>query len=223
VFAAQAKCSAACKRYWQALLATINAFDQNIGEHAIRIMQMAEATGTILGCSEEELHLLRLAALMHDVGKIGIPQEILQKPGPLTGEEWEIIRRHPGIGRQILLQAGGQFALLSHIVVAHHERWDGAGYPYGLAGEAIPLSARILAVVDSYDAMTSDRPYRPALSHESAVEELQRCAGTQFDPQVVKAFLLALEKQERVVQQEVAMPGEDFGIITMPNRRTSMV
>ncbi|MHB8598602.1 MAG: HD-GYP domain-containing protein [Ktedonobacteraceae bacterium] len=107
------------------------------------------------------------------------------------------MRKHPGIGRQILEQAGGKCALLSHIVVAHHERWDGSGYPYGLSGEAIPLGARILSVVDSYDAMTTDRPYRKALPDSEAQAELQKCAGGQFDPRVVSAFLSVLANKER--------------------------
>lgn len=180
----------------QALLAAIQVFDQQTSLHAMRMMQLAESSAAMLGCSEEEQHLLRLAALMHDVGKIGVPHEILNKPGPLTEDEWDVMRRHPAIGRQILGQAGGQCALLSHIVVAHHERWDGAGYPYGLSGEAIPLSARILAVVDAYDAMTSDRPYRTAFTYAEALDELRHCAGSQFDPQVVTAFLHVLEQQE---------------------------
>ncbi len=185
----------------QALVAAIQAFDQDTSLHAVRIMQLAEETAGMLGCSEEEQHLLRLAALMHDVGKIGVPQEILNKPGPLTEDEWNVMRRHPGIGRQILGQAGGQCALLSHIVVAHHERWDGEGYPYGLAGEAIPLGARILSVVDSYDAMISDRPYRVALSSSEAIEELRRCVGSQFDPQVVTAFLHILENPHQHIAE----------------------
>ncbi len=106
------------------------------------------------------------------------------------------MRSHPQIGQQILTQAKGQFGLVSHIVVAHHERWDGQGYPYRLAQQEIPLGARILSVIDAYDAMTSSRPYREALSDEIARTELQRCAGTQFDPQVVDAFLQVLQVQE---------------------------
>ena len=109
------------------------------------------------------------------------------------------MRRHPLMGQQILSQAKGQFGLVSHIVVAHHERWDGKGYPYGLAQQEIPLGARILSVIDSYDAMTSTRPYREALSVEVAREELLRGSGTQFDPQVVDAFLQVLQAQESQV------------------------
>ena len=157
----------------------------------------SEATAQQLGCAEEEQHLVSLAALLHDVGKIGIPHEILNKPGPLTEDEWAVMRNHPGIGRQILQQAGGKCALLSHIVVAHHERWDGSGYPYGLCEEAIPLGARILSVVDAYDAMTSDRPYRQAMPEAVAQAELLQCSGSQFDPRVVAAFLAVMENKEK--------------------------
>ena len=181
----------------QALIAAVQAYDKGTSSHAIRMVQLAEATAQMLGCAEEEQRLVCLAALLHDVGKIGISHEILHKPGPLTGEEWDMMRRHPNIGRQILEQAGGQCTLLSHIVVAHHERWDGSGYPYGLSKEAIPLGARILSVADSYDAMTSNRPYRAALPEAEARRELQKCAGGQFDPRVVTAFLAVLENKER--------------------------
>ncbi|HLJ33192.1 MAG TPA: diguanylate cyclase [Ktedonobacteraceae bacterium] len=181
----------------QALVAAVQAFDKGTSTHAKRMVQLSEATAQRLGCAEEEQHLVSLAALLHDVGKIGIPHEILQKPGPLTEDEWAVMRNHPGIGRQILQQAGGKCALLSHIVVAHHERWDGSGYPYGLCAEAIPLGARILSVVDSYDAMTSDRPYREAMPEAVAQAELQQCSGSQFDPQVVAALLSILEDKER--------------------------
>src|SRR5581483_2381320 len=155
-----------------------------------------------MGRSEDEVVLLRLAVQLHDIGKIGIPEAILHKPGPLTEDEWGVMRHHPQIGQQILTQAKGQFGLVSHIVVAHHERWDGKGYPYRLAQQEIPLGARILSVIDAYDAMTSSRPYRAALSAEVAQEELQHCAGTQFDPQVVDAFLQVLQAQQAQQAQE---------------------
>lgn len=179
----------------QALTAVASAHDGDTSAHSMRMVNMAKETARALGCSEEEVRLVRLAALLHDIGKVGIPNEILRKPGPLTADEWSVMRRHPKIGRQILAQAGGKFEMLSHIVVAHHERWDGKGYPYGLSGEAIPLGARILAVADSFDAMTSDRPYRKALSIAEARKELQRCANNQYDPRVVAAFLYALDAQ----------------------------
>ncbi len=185
----------------QALTAVASAHDGDTSAHSIRMIHQAEETTRILGCGEEEIRLVRLAALLHDIGKVGIPHEILHKPGPLTDDEWSVMRRHPNIGRQILAQAGGKFELLSHIVIAHHERWDGKGYPYGLKGESIPMGARILTVTDSFDAMTSDRPYRKAMSVEDAREELQRCSGLQYDPRVVNAFLQILDKQKQTTTQ----------------------
>ena len=160
------------------------------------MVQYAEAVAHELGCSEEEIHLLCLATLLHDIGKIGIPDAILHKPGPLNEEEWVLMRNHPEISRQILVQAGGVFGQLGNIVVAHHERWDGYGYPHGLAQEAIPLIARIVSVLDSYDAMTARRVYREPLTTTEARAELQRCAGTQFDPRIVEAFLRVLDREQ---------------------------
>ncbi len=176
-------------------VATIH--DGETSAHARRMVRLAEETARGLGRSEEEVHLVRLAALFHDIGKIGIPDAILHKPGPLNEEEWTVMRRHPVLGQHILEQVGGLFELLSHIVVAHHEHWDGRGYPQGLAHDAIPLGARILTVVDSYDAMTSERSYRHALSDAHARVELQRCAGSQYDPQVVEVFLHVLDSVEQ--------------------------
>ncbi len=190
----------------QALTAVASAHDRGTDAHAHRMACLAEATARKLQQPEEELHLIRLGALLHDIGKIGIPDAILHKPGPLTDEEWAIMRRHPEIGRQILEQVGGVFSVLANIIVAHHERWDGKGYPRGLAHEAIPLSTRILTVVDSYDAMTSRRSYREPRSKAEARAELQRCAGSQFDPHVVEAFLQVLDEKPEEVH-----PGEDEG------------
>ncbi len=194
----------------QALTAVSNAHDGDTSVHSMRMVHMAKEVARSLGCTEEEVRLVRLAALLHDIGKVGIPHEILHKPGPLSEDEWSVMRRHPKIGRQILGQAGGKFELLSHIVVAHHERWDGKGYPYGLSGEAIPLGARILTVADSFDAMTSDRPYRKALTVAEARKELQHCAGSQYDPRVVGAFLHMLNAQEQ------AQPDASLSLVVMP-------
>jgi diguanylate cyclase (GGDEF)-like protein len=186
-------------------LSTVAAFrDQATQAHADRMIIRAEATMRALGRPEEEVMLLRLAAQLHDIGKIGIPDAILHKPGSLTDEEWNIMHRHPQMGQQILAQAKGQFGLISHIVVAHHERWDGQGYPYGLKQDEIPLGARILSVIDSYDAMTSSRPYRNALSVAEAKQELLSCAGTQFDPHVVTTFLQVLQAQEQAQKEQEA-------------------
>ncbi len=183
----------------QALRAAIAARDRGTSIHSHRLVHLAQAVGHKLKHSEEELHLLRLAAILHDIGKIGIPDAILNKPGSLTDEEWSIMRRHPEIGRQILEELGGVFHQLAEIVVAHHECWDGKGYPHGLAEEAIPLNARILTVVDAYDAMTTHRPYHEPMPVSQARTELQRCSGSQFDPSVVAAFLQVLDEQEEVL------------------------
>ncbi len=184
----------------QSILQTISALetpnDQETQAHVSLMMRLAEATMRALGRSEDEIVLLRLAAQLRDIGKIGIPEDIVQKPGLLTEDEWGVMRCHPQIGQQILAQAKGQFGLISYIVVAHHERWDGQGYPYGLAQQEIPLGARILSVIDAYDAMTSARPYREALSVVEARAELQLGAGSQFDPLVVAAFLQVLQVQK---------------------------
>jgi diguanylate cyclase (GGDEF)-like protein len=180
----------------QVLTAAANIHDGGTSAHAQRMVLLTTATARMLHRSEEEIHLVHMATLLHDIGKIGIPDAILNKPGPLTDEEWIIMRLHPSLSREILEPAGGIFELLSHIVVAHHERWDGFGYPNRLMHEEIPLSARIISVVDTYDAMTSQRPYRNPLPVSVARAELQRNIGSQFDPQVVEAFLNVLDVQE---------------------------
>lgn len=177
-----------------ALTVTASAHPQEMGNYAYRMVTLAEETAKEIGCSEHEIHLIHLSALLHDVGKLGIPDTILDKPGPLTREEWEVMRLHPQIGQRILSQAGGIFATLAHIIVAHHERWDGKGYPLGLSQHQIPIEARILAVVDSFDAMTSQRVYREPASIENARNELLRCAGSQFDPEIVITFLRVLSR-----------------------------
>ena len=180
----------------QILTAAASARDRGTDDHSHRMVVLAEATARALKQPDEEIHLVRLGALLHDIGKIGIPDAILHKPGPLSEEEWVVMRLHPEIGQKILSQAGGVFSSLASIVVAHHERWDGRGYPAGLKHEAIPLAARILTVIDSYDAMTSHRVYRGSMSPLLAREELQRCAGSQYDPAVVAAFLHVLDTHD---------------------------
>jgi diguanylate cyclase (GGDEF)-like protein/putative nucleotidyltransferase with HDIG domain len=194
----------------QALTAAASVHDGGTHSHAQRLVHLIEVTARKLKRPEAEIHLLRLAALLHDIGKIGIPETILHKPGPLTDDEWAIMRQHPELGCQMLEQVGGVFGQLAQIVETHHERWDGRGYPNGLAREAIPRSARILAVVDAYDAMISPRPYRrEPLTIVEAKTELQRSAGSQLDPDVVKAFLCVLEEQENQQGplEEVKAPG----------------
>ncbi|HLG77252.1 MAG TPA: HD-GYP domain-containing protein [Ktedonobacteraceae bacterium] len=180
----------------EAVIETLNTCcDPETSAHAQRLVPLVETLGRQLRLTAEEILLLRLSALLHDIGKAGIPPAILSKPGPLDDHEWRIIRRHPEIGQYSLLLAGGVFALLAPIVVAHHEAWNGSGYPSGLQGEDIPLLARILTVVDSYDAMTSCRAYGTTLSQDEARRELRRCAGSQYDPRVVTAFLAVLDER----------------------------
>jgi two-component system, cell cycle response regulator len=163
--------------------------------HLVGVAELARAVARELGMHGEELDELARAAELHDVGKIAIPEEILRKPGPLDPDEWAFVRRHTVIGERIL-GAAPALRPVARIVRSTHERWDGSGYPDALAGEDIPLGARIVAVCDAYEAMVSDRPYRPALSPEAAVDELRANAGTQFDPTVVDVFAAALSARE---------------------------
>src|SRR5213076_3318543 len=140
-----------------------------------------------LGLPGDQVELARLAGRLHDVGKLAVPEEILRKPGPLTDEERRVLERHPQVGYRMLESLGVD--PIADWVLHHHERWDGHGYPDGLAGDEIPLGARIIFAADAFDAMTSDRLYRAALSFDEAVAEVARCAGTQFDPDVVAAFV----------------------------------
>ncbi len=156
--------------------------------HSARVASMAYEVGLRLDCDESELTLLQLGGALHDVGKLGVRDEVLHKPGPLTESELREVRAHPEIGAR-LVSLDRSLRPVLPAVLYHHERWDGAGYPSGRVGSAIPLVARILGVVDSYDAMTSDRPYRPARPAARAAEEVDRCAGTQFDPEIAHAFL----------------------------------
>jgi HD-GYP domain-containing protein (c-di-GMP phosphodiesterase class II) len=134
------------------------------------------------------LEEIETTGLLHDIGKIAIPEKILLKPGKLTDEEFEIIKKHPELGEH-LINGIGKLKLISNWLKSHHERYDGKGYPDGLVGEEIPISSRIIAIADTYDAMTSTRSYRPALSHEEAIGEIKRCSGTQFDPKLAEIFI----------------------------------
>jgi diguanylate cyclase (GGDEF)-like protein len=159
--------------------------------HFDGVAELARAVGDHMGLEGEALDQVQLAAELHDVGKVAIPDDILNKPGPLDDDEWAFIRRHTVVGERILAAAPALSAV-AKLVRASHEHWDGGGYPDGTAGEDIPLGARIVAVCDSYDAIIADRPYRPARSPAEALAELRRCAGTQFDPAVVEAFIAVL-------------------------------
>jgi diguanylate cyclase (GGDEF)-like protein len=172
----------------EALANALEAKDEYTGDHARALAEMAMAVGAELGLSAERLKMLELAALFHDIGKIGVPSEIIRKAGPLTAGERSIVRRHPEIGEQILAPVPFLQAIRP-MVRACHERWDGKGYPDGLLAEGIPLEARIVFVCDAYHAMTTDRPYRSALPEPEAVRRLRRGAGKQFDPRIVEAFV----------------------------------
>jgi HD-GYP domain-containing protein (c-di-GMP phosphodiesterase class II) len=170
----------------------IEARDPYMRGHSARVARLAHEVGRRLRCDDVLLSLLHLGGALHDVGKVAVSEAILNKPGPLTDQEVAEVRMHPEAGaRLVALDRTLRVALPA--VLYHHERWDGAGYPTGCASTQIPLEARILAVVDCYDAMTSDRPYRAALPPERAIEEVDRCAGAQFDPDVALAFIAAWE------------------------------
>jgi two-component system cell cycle response regulator len=173
------------------LLRALAERNPDLGEHLSTVAELAVAVAGKLGLSLAEVEQVRHAADLHDVGKVAIPDAILDKPGPLDDEEWVFMRRHTVIGERIVAAAPA-LRDVATLVRASHERYDGRGYPDGLAGDEVPLGARIVAVCDSFDAMVADRPYRAALPHDIALRELERCAGTQFDPAVVAAFREAL-------------------------------
>jgi GAF domain-containing protein len=176
----------------EALSAALEAKDSYTAEHSRSLVRRAEAVGRLLGMPEHELRMLRYGAAFHDIGKLAVPEAILNKPGPLDDEEFALVRRHTVIGEQILAPIEFLADVLP-LVRGAHERWDGAGYPDGLAGEEIPLGARIVFACDTYDAMTTDRPYRAGLPAEEARAELRRVAGSQLDPRVVDTLLAVLD------------------------------
>jgi len=177
-------------------------------EHAGRLRAIVGGLAGVLGLPESTHANLRLLAEFHDIGKIGIPDHILGKPGPLTPEEFQQMQKHCEIGHRISLSAP-DLAGIAELVLMHHERWDGTGYPLGLRQEQIPLECRILAIGDAYDAMTSDRPYRRALTHRQALAEIRQCAGTQFDPLLVREFFVHLSLFEEVLLGAPAQAAAD--------------
>jgi putative nucleotidyltransferase with HDIG domain len=166
----------------------IEARDSYTRGHSARVTAIAEAIALRLGWGAERLEQLRVGGPLHDIGKLAISDEVLGKPGNLDERELALIRQHPRLGARILLRLVAFRGALPYVLY-HHERWDGTGYPTGRAGKQIPIEARVLAIADAFDAMTSDRPYRPALSRDEALAEVERCAGTQFDPALVRIFL----------------------------------
>ena len=179
------------------LAKAVDARDTYTGSHSTRVAELAAWIAHRLGLDQEQIELTRLAGSLHDLGKLAIPEEILRKPGPLTDPERLVLQRHPEIGHRMLESLGVD--PVAEWVLHHHERWDGTGYPERLSGEEIPLGARIIFVADAYDAMTSDRAYRGRLTPREAIEELERCSGTQFDPAIVAAFARELSDRAPVV------------------------
>jgi diguanylate cyclase (GGDEF)-like protein/putative nucleotidyltransferase with HDIG domain len=185
------------------LARAVDARDVYTGSHSQRVAELAARTARRLGLPDEEVELTRLAASLHDLGKLAIPEEILRKPGPLTEPERMVLERHPQIGFRMLESLGVD--PVADWVLYHHERWDGSGYPDGLPGEQIPLGARIIFVADAYDAMTSERVYRRRVAAEKAIAELQRCAGSQFDPEIVDAFAAEVAEEAPARQAVTAV------------------
>jgi HD-GYP domain-containing protein (c-di-GMP phosphodiesterase class II) len=179
-----------------ALARAVDMRDAYTARHSSHVVELARTVGERLGLAREALVELELASRLHDIGKIGVPDAILRKPGPLDLDEWSIMRLHPVWGARVLddvPRLGG----IAAIVRAHHERWDGSGYPDGLRAEEIPLASRVIAACDAFHAMIADRPYRAALDVDIALRELERGAGTQFDPAVVETLRTAVAELER--------------------------
>ena len=174
----------------------VEADDDYTGQHSVGVVRLAEAVALELGMSVEERRELEYAALLHDIGKIKVPKEILHKTGPLTGAEWEVMRAHAGLGAEMLESVGGMLGEIAPVVRHHHERWDGTGYPDGQAAQTIPLHSRIIACCDTFSAITTGRPYRDARSVGEAMLEIARVSGSQLDPDMVAALRRVVAGQQ---------------------------
>lgn len=184
----------------------LDAKDQYTHGHSLRVTLYSLALAKALKLPDSLLEEIETTGLLHDIGKIAIPEKILLKPGKLTQEEYEIIKTHPELGER-LIQGIEKLKLISNWLKSHHERFDGKGYPDGLVGEEIPISSRIIAIADTYDAMTSTRSYRAALSHQEAIDEIRKCAGSQFDPKLAELFIEISAEIEMIKQNpEVLYP-----------------
>lgn len=169
--------------------------DGDTGKHVVRLGVLSGIVARTAGQDAAFARRLGQAAPMHDIGKIGVPDAVLKKPGPLTADEWIVMRRHPEIGASLLAHSGiPLFDLAAEVAVGHHEKWDGSGYPHGLAGDAIPLSARIVALVDFFDALTMDRVYRPRMADSTAIALVCEQRGRHFDPELVDVFLACVDR-----------------------------
>jgi len=198
----------------QGFVASLDARDSSTKTHSQRVARYARRLAVQLGIAEPELGVIERGSLLHDIGKIGVPDQILRKDGPLSSEEWEQMREHPRRG-WALLQGVDYLRVASSIVLQHHERWDGTGYPSRIARDGIAIGARVFQVVDAYDAITTERPYQRAKPHDHACAEIARASGVQFDPAVVAAFLSVPEEEwvqirdavDLAASQEEADPG----------------
>jgi HD-GYP domain-containing protein (c-di-GMP phosphodiesterase class II) len=208
------------------LCAALDLQDNMTQGHAKRVAEIAAVVAWQMGLRKEQLRRIEKASILHDIGKIGVADAVLAKTGPLDEAEWEQMKRHPELGYEII--SGIDFLRdAAEVIHAHHERWDGTGYPRGLKGEDIPIGARIFAVVDAYNAMTSHRPYRKAQPHRHAVEEIVRNSGTQFDPDVVRAFLEAekrdlLENRDGRSASRLMEPREAVGSLPAEDQPVSV-
>jgi len=184
----------------EALAALVEARDQYTGEHTHDVARLAARLALLLGLGAAEARMIALAGRLRDVGKVAIPDTVLRKAGRLSEDEWTLMRKHPAVGADVVGRVPA-LRVLAPLIRAHHEHWDGRGYPDALAGEDIPLGARIIAVADAYGAMTTHRPYRVASAPDWALGEVRRCAGTQFDPAVVDALttLVGSRMEGRIV------------------------
>ena len=176
----------------ECISSALDARDPYTGDHSRRVSDTATVLAKMLGLADDEIQEIHIAAHLHDIGKIGIPDSILLKPGRLDDEEWALMKQHPQIGADILSKSPS-FSRISAIILHHHERYDGKGYPRGLKGTGIPLMGRILTIADCFDAMTARRPYKQECSIDYAAGELKKNSGTQFDPELVPVFLSLIE------------------------------
>jgi HD-GYP domain-containing protein (c-di-GMP phosphodiesterase class II) len=190
-------------QFVETMAQALDARDSYTAGHSHRVREYSLAVAQIMGLTPRQVEIIHFGADLHDIGKIGVPDAVLQKPGRLTLEEFELIKQHPQIGKKILGKVG-RFENYLPIVELHHENHDGSGYPHGLKGNEIPLEARIVHVADVYDAITSDRAYRKAMSQYQVLEILENGAGTQFDPRVVAVFLSWLQQQEALCEESLA-------------------